>query len=172
MVYVKELLLARPLHLLLHRRCSRSCSSTKAKTLCFLFDHTICTILKLINWGSSVYKLVTLCRFNNSVLASISQMIVEIVIDGIVMATILAEFAFVRRLTIKEATLMLGAFDLFFLFMEYVWSGSLLDNFTPFSIVLFLSISLYKADSLLTELYGVFFYNIANAAQSDDITCV
>ena len=99
-------------------------------------------------------------------------MFVEIVIDGIVMATILAEFAFVRRLTIKEATLMLGAFDLFFLFMEYVRSGSLLDNFTPFSIVLLLSISLYKADSLLTELYGVFFYNVANAAQSDDITCV
>ena len=120
MVYVKELLLARPLHLLLHRRCSRSCSPIKAETLCFLFDNTICAILKLIDRGASVHKLITLCRFNNSVLASISQMFVEIVIDGIVMATILAQFAFVRRLTIKEAALVLGTFDLLFLLMEYV----------------------------------------------------
>ena len=116
MVYVKELLLLRPLHVLLHRSCSRSWRPTKAEMLSFLFEHTISAIVKLIYRRPSVYKLVTLCGLNNSVLASISEVVVEIVIDGIEMATILADFALVRRHMV--AALMLRTFDLLFLFMD------------------------------------------------------
>ena len=94
--------------------------------------------------------MVAFCRFNNSVLTSISQMGVEIVIDSIVMATILAQLALVWRH--MYATLALGAFNLFFLFMHDLWSGSLLHNLTPFRIVLLLRVPFNKADSFLTKL--------------------
>ena len=165
MVYVKELFILGPLHVLLHRSCSRSCRPAEAKTLCFSFDYVISNTIELIDRGTSVYKLVTLCRLYNSVLASISQMIVEIVIDSIVMLTIFAKFTLAwRRLTNFDTTLMLRTFDLLFLFMQYFWSGSLLHYFTPFSIGLLLSVSLYKANGFLTELNRVFFDNVANSA--------
>lgn len=151
MLYVKELLLPRPLHVLLHRRCSWSCCPAKAETLCFPFEHSISAIIRLIDRGAPVHKLVTLFRFNNSVLASISQVVVEIVIDSIVMATILADFALVRGR--MYATLLLRAFDLLFLFMYDLRSRSLLHNLTPFRIVLLLRVPLNEADSFLTEFY-------------------
>ena len=120
MVYVKQLLLPRPLHVLLHRRCSWSCCPAKAETLCFPFEHSISAIIRLIDRGAPVHKLVTLFRFNNSVLASISQVVVEIVIDSIVMATILAQLALIRRH--MYATLALRAFDLICLFTHDLWS--------------------------------------------------
>ena len=172
MAYVKELLLHWPLHVLLHRRRSRSCRPAEAKALCFPFGNSD-TTGKLIDRWSSADKLVTVGRFYNSVLTSMPQLVIEIVFYGIVMATILANFALVRRPTNYVAALMLRTFvDLLFLFMHDLWSGSLLHNFTPFCIVLFLSVPLYKADSFLTQLYRIFFDDVANAAQSNHITCV
>ena len=74
----------------------------------------------MINRGPLVNKLGTFGRFNYSVLASVPQLVVKIILDGIIMATILAKITLVWRLTNMEATLMLRTFDLLFLFMHYL----------------------------------------------------